>query len=182
VLLSVVLRPDVDPAGLGLVSLAAGAAMAEAIAGTAGLDAHCKWPNDLLVGEAKVGGILAESDVEGGTVRHVVLGVGVNLDPPAGVPDAAGIGADDEERLVTAFVGRMAALLGDEPAAIVEAWRARADTLGRRVEATTVEGVVVRGVAADVDPTGALLVDGDADAGRVRVAFGDVTHLRTDPV
>jgi BirA family biotin operon repressor/biotin-[acetyl-CoA-carboxylase] ligase len=181
VLLSVVLRPVVDPAALGLVSLAAGAAMADAIAWVAGLRVSCKWPNDLIVNGGKVGGILAASDVDREGVRHVVLGAGVNLEPPDGVPEAAGIGQINEERLVTEFIGRLATLVDGEPTAIVEAWRDRSDTLGRRVEATTGEGVVVRGVAADVDPTGALLVDGDADAGRVRVAFGDVTHLRTDP-
>lgn len=174
-LLSVVVRPTFDAEHLGLVSLAAGAAMAEAVSRTAGVAVRCKWPNDLLVGDAKVGGILAESELDGGSVRFVVVGVGVNLEPPEDVPGAAGIGEVDEVGLVSNFLRGLDALLAAQPAAILEGWRARADTLGRRVEATTVEGTVVRGVAADVDADGALLVE--TDGGRARIAFGDVAHV-----
>lgn len=178
VLFSLVLRPSLDAELLGLVPLAAGAAMANAASEAAGLDVRCKWPNDLLLDGAKVGGILAESELDGAAVRHVVVGVGVNLEPPEDVAGAAGIGDVDEEMLVTAFLRSLASLIGGEPNEILDSWRARAYTLGRRVEATTTEGTVVRGVAADVDATGALLVD--TDAGRVRVAFGDVHHLTVD--
>jgi BirA family biotin operon repressor/biotin-[acetyl-CoA-carboxylase] ligase len=178
VMFSVVLRPAIEPERLGVVSLAAGVAMANAITEVVALDVRCKWPNDLLVAGAKVGGILAQSYVDDGAVRHVVVGVGVNLEPPEGLAEAAGIGDADEERLVTTFLRRLASLLGGATDGIVDAWRLRSDTIGRRVEATTVGGTVVRGRAADVDPGGSLLVD--ADAGRVRVAFGDVAHLRAE--
>jgi BirA family biotin operon repressor/biotin-[acetyl-CoA-carboxylase] ligase len=173
-LLSVVLRPALDAERLGLVSLATGAAMADAISRVAGLDARCKWPNDLLVDGAKVGGVLAESELDGPEVRHVVAGVGVNIEPPDEVARAAGIGDVDEELLVSTFLRTLASLLEGE-SGILDAWRARADTLGRHVEATTVDGAVVRGVAADLDADGALLVE--ADGGRARVAFGDVAHV-----
>jgi len=177
-LLSVVLRPAFDPERLGLVSLAVGAAMADAVSRVAGLDARCKWPNDLLVDGAKIGGVLAESELDGPAVRHVVAGLGVNLEPPDDVAGAAGIGGVDEETLVTTFLRTLASLLEGGSHGILDAWRARADTLGRHVEATTVDGTVVLGVAADVDADGALLVD--ADGGRVRVAFGDVAHVAVD--
>jgi BirA family biotin operon repressor/biotin-[acetyl-CoA-carboxylase] ligase len=174
-LCSVVLRPTLRPERLGLVSLAAGAAIAEATSRAAALDVRCKWPNDLLVHGDKVGGILAESELHGTAVRHVVVGVGLNLEPPDDVAGAAGIGDVDEQRLLTAFLRRLASLLEGRPGSILEAWRAVADTLGRQVEGTTVGGVVAHGVAADVDVDGALLVD--TDAGRVRIAFGEVAHL-----
>ncbi|HEX6400633.1 MAG TPA: biotin--[acetyl-CoA-carboxylase] ligase [Actinomycetota bacterium] len=179
VMLSVILRPALEPARVGLLSLAAGAAMAGAASEAAALDVRCKWPNDLLADGVKVGGILAEADLDGDAIRHVVVGVGVNLEAPDGVADAAGIGAVDEERLVTAFVRELASTLEGDPAAILEAWRARADTLGRRVEATTVDGTVVRGLARDVDATGGLLVE-VTDGDPVRIAFGDVRHLRPE--
>jgi BirA family biotin operon repressor/biotin-[acetyl-CoA-carboxylase] ligase len=178
VLLSVVVRPTFDAEHLGLVSLAAGAAMSEAVSQTAGVAVRCKWPNDLLIDDAKVGGILTESQLDGGSVRFVVVGVGVNLEPPEDVPGAAGIGAVDEVDLVTNFLRSLEALLAAAPAAILDGWRARADTLGRWVEATTVQGAVVRGVAADVDGDGALLVD--TDGGRARIAFGDVAHVAVE--
>jgi BirA family biotin operon repressor/biotin-[acetyl-CoA-carboxylase] ligase len=179
VLLSVVLRPSFDAERVGLVSLAAGAAMADAVSEVAGVDVRCKWPNDLLLHGAKVGGVLAESELDGATARHVVVGVGVNLEPPDDVAGAAGIGDVDEENLVTAFLRRLHSLLAGDPARILDAWRARADTLGRRVDATTVDGTVVRGIATDVDPTGALAIDVRGH-GIARVAFGDVHHLSLD--
>jgi len=178
-LCSVVLRPSLDPERLGLVSLAAGVAMAGEAAALSGLRVRCKWPNDLVVGEAKVGGILGSTEVVGGRVRHVVVGVGVNLETPDGVPGAGAIGDVDDQQLLTGYLRRLRALLDGPSEAIVEGWRTASDTLGRRVEATTVGGEAVRGVAADLDDTGALLVD--TDAGRARVAFGDVRHLRAEP-
>jgi BirA family biotin operon repressor/biotin-[acetyl-CoA-carboxylase] ligase len=73
VLVSVLLRPEVDPARLPELSLVAGGAVAEAIADVTGIEPAIKFPNDVLVGGRKVAGILAESS-EG----RVVLGIGVN--------------------------------------------------------------------------------------------------------
>jgi BirA family transcriptional regulator, biotin operon repressor / biotin---[acetyl-CoA-carboxylase] ligase len=73
VLVSVLLRPEVDPARLPELSLVAGGAVAEAIAEVTGIEPAIKFPNDVLVGGRKVAGILAESS-EG----RVVLGIGVN--------------------------------------------------------------------------------------------------------
>jgi BirA family transcriptional regulator, biotin operon repressor / biotin---[acetyl-CoA-carboxylase] ligase len=177
-LCSVVLRPELDPDRLGLVSIAGGTAMAEALSAIADLDVRCMWPNDLFVEEAKVGGVLAESEVAGDLVRHVVVGVGVNVDAPDGVPGAGGIGEVDVEALLGSYLFSLGELMsGLEEIAF--RWAAVSRTLGRRVEATTVGGDAVRGVAADLDDTGALLVD--TDAGRVRVAFGEVHLLRDGP-
>ena len=78
-LVSVLLRPDVEPARLPELSLVAGRACAEAIAEVAGLETEVKFPNDVLVGGRKVAGILAEAS-EG----RVVLGIGVNVRQAAG--------------------------------------------------------------------------------------------------
>jgi BirA family biotin operon repressor/biotin-[acetyl-CoA-carboxylase] ligase len=174
---SVVLRPPWDADRVGLVSLAAGAAMAEAASEASGAEIRCKWPNDLLAGAEKVGGILGEGSVSSGGIDHVVVGVGVNLDVPAGVPGAGGIGAVDEEMMLGDFLRRLRSLMDGDAAAIVDRWRAVSATLGRRVEATTVSGGVARGIAVDLDETGALVVE--TDAGRVRVAFGEIEHLET---
>ncbi len=174
-LCSVVLRPSWEPDRVGLVSLAAGAAMAEAASEASAREVRCKWPNDLMVGESKVGGILGEAEITDGRIGHVVLGIGVNLDPPEDVPGAGAIGRVDEEALLTGFLQRFRQLVEDSPEEILRRWRAVSATLGRRVEAATVGGDTARGVAVDLDETGALLVDsGD---GRVRVAFGEIQHL-----
>jgi len=176
---SLVLRPALEPDRVGSVSLAAGVAMAEAATEVSGLEIRCKWPNDLMTGESKVGGILGEVEVTAGRIGHVVLGIGVNLDAPEDVEGAGAIGPVDDEALLGGFLQRLRSLLEGSAEEIVRRWRAISATLGRRVEATTVGGETVRGVAADLDETGALLID-TAD-GRVRVAFGEIRHLR-DPV
>lgn len=177
---SLVLRPSSTPDRLGLMSLAAGVAMAEAAAGASGKAVRCKWPNDLLVGESKVGGILGEAEIIEGRIRHVVVGVGVNLDAPEGVEGAGAIGDVEEEALLTGFLKRFRSLVEGSLEEIPDRWRAVSHTLGRTIEGTTVDGNSVRGVAADLDDTGALLIDTEEPGGRVRVAFGEIQHLGVD--
>jgi BirA family biotin operon repressor/biotin-[acetyl-CoA-carboxylase] ligase len=178
-LCSLVLRPDWPPAQVGLVSLAAGAAMAEAISEIAGLEIRCKWPNDLMAGDTKIGGILGEAQVSAEAIAHVVVGIGVNIDVPEGVPGAGAIGNVDEETLLASFLRRCSSMIGASADEIVNRWRAVSQTLGRRVGATTVDGDVARGVAVDIDDTGSLLID--TDAGPARVAFGEIEHLDVAP-
>ena len=78
-LVSVLLRPDVEPARLPELSLVAGRACAEAIAEAAGIETEVKFPNDVLVRGRKVAGILAEA-----SDGRVVLGIGVNVSQDAG--------------------------------------------------------------------------------------------------
>jgi BirA family transcriptional regulator, biotin operon repressor / biotin---[acetyl-CoA-carboxylase] ligase len=172
---SLVLRPALRPDSVGLMSLAAGAAMAEAASEASGREVRCKWPNDLMVGESKVGGILGETEIESGRLRHVVLGIGVNLDEPEDVMGAGAIGTVDEEALLTAFLRRFRSMIESSPEEILSRWRAVSATLGRGVEATTVGGDTARGIAADLDETGALLIE--TEAGVVEVAFGEIHHL-----
>jgi BirA family biotin operon repressor/biotin-[acetyl-CoA-carboxylase] ligase len=164
-----------DPDRVGLVSLAAGVAMAEAASDLSAREVRCKWPNDLVSEGSKVGGILGETEIREGRLLHVVVGIGVNLEAPDEVPEAGGIGRVVEETLLTSYLRRFRALLQGPPSEIRDRWRAISDTLGRRVEATSVGGDVVRGVAADLDETGALLVE--TEAGPARVAFGEIQHL-----
>src|SRR5262249_56857391 len=67
-------RVAVPPARRGWIPLLTGVAVASAVAGTAGLDARLKWPNDVLVGDRKLAGILAEQAADA-----IVVGVGVNV-------------------------------------------------------------------------------------------------------
>ena len=73
---SLVLRPAMRPDRLGLLTLLAGAAWAEAATDATGVEVRCKWPNDLLVAGRKVGGVLAESSLQDDQVRWVVIGSG----------------------------------------------------------------------------------------------------------
>ena len=76
---SVLLRPHLPPAQVLLLSLAAGLALRSAVLEATGLNADLKWPNDLLLGNKKFCGILTEMHSEVTRVRHVVVGIGLNV-------------------------------------------------------------------------------------------------------
>jgi BirA family transcriptional regulator, biotin operon repressor / biotin---[acetyl-CoA-carboxylase] ligase len=179
-LFSFVLRPDLPPAKTGLLSLLAGATMAEAIRATTGRRVTCKWPNDLLLRDgAKVGGILLESSVVDGAVRYVVVGVGVNLEPPDGEEGAGGVGRTPLRALLEAFMVRFAPVYTVADASfgqrVGNAWLPISATIGQLVRAETVDGREVEGRAIGIDDFGSLLLS--TDDGEVRVGFGEIEHL-----
>ncbi len=180
-LFSMVLRPGIEAAAAGLLTLLAGASMARALRRTTGADVVCKWPNDLRVGEAKVGGILAGSVVRDGAVEHVVLGVGVNLGAAPEVPGAGAASAADPADVLGRFLEDFARdyRSADLRSVVATRYRPLCATLGRRVRASTVEGELVEGVAEDLDELGGLLVR--TDAGQRTVRFGEVQHLDSLP-
>ncbi len=77
--LSVLLRPNIAPADVLWLSLAAGLAVREAIRQVTSLEVDLRWPNDLLFGAKKFCGILTELNAEVTRVRHVVIGIGINV-------------------------------------------------------------------------------------------------------
>jgi BirA family transcriptional regulator, biotin operon repressor / biotin---[acetyl-CoA-carboxylase] ligase len=138
------------------------------------------------VGDRKVGGILTDAAVEGAALRHLVLGIGVNLsmapeDFPSEVRStatslAAAGGPDDAERLLASFLRLFRPACERLPVEAVERYRRVCTTLGRRVRARTTEGEEIRGTAVDLDRRGGLVVE--TSDGRQTVAFGEVAHLR----
>jgi BirA family biotin operon repressor/biotin-[acetyl-CoA-carboxylase] ligase len=176
---SLVLRPQLRADRLGLLTLLAGAAWAEAATDATGLEVRCKWPNDLVLDERKVGGLLAESSVEDDKVRWVVIGSGVNLADP-GVEGSAGLGAVDPAPLLGGFLRRFAQAYAMPAAAfddaVVGRWSTISATLGRLVTAVAADGVRRRGTAVAVDRAGRLVVE--TDDGPVAIASDDIEHLR----
>jgi BirA family biotin operon repressor/biotin-[acetyl-CoA-carboxylase] ligase len=181
-LVSLLLRPLLPPRRAPLITLAAAAAIIEAAEVP---ELRSKWPNDLVVGERKVGGILAETAISAGALRHVILGIGLNVamspgDFPPEVRESASSIAPLEQgdvgHLLTAFLGRFRPMYEALPRGVVERYRAVCATLGRRVRATTAQGAHVEGLAKGLDQDGGLLVE---VGGAVRaVSFSEVEHLR----
>ncbi len=177
---SLVLRPPLPPERAGLLSLLAGAAVAGACREVCGAPVGCKWPNDLLLRDRKVGGVLAESRIAEGEFEHVVVGVGINLaQAPKDVREAAAIGGCDQLELLTGFLGSFRRMY--QPAhpafagAVLARYREVSLTLGAEVRAETVGGRTVEGRAVDLDEGGGLIVE--TQSGREVVAFGEVEHL-----
>ncbi len=179
-LMSVLLRPDLPADQRHLVVIAAALAMAEAVEAETGVTAGLKWPNDLLVGDRKLAGILAEASGDA-----VVVGIGVNLhweDVPDELTEIAtacnleGGRPTTREAVLGAFLAgyqtRLANLIATRAS-----YEARLVTIGRRVRIEQPAGVLV-GVAVGIDAAGHLLVRSD-DETTVTVAVGDVVHVRT---
>jgi BirA family biotin operon repressor/biotin-[acetyl-CoA-carboxylase] ligase len=147
-----------------------------------GPEVSCKWPNDLMLGERKVGGILGEAELEGEAFAFVVLGAGVNLRAaPSEVAGAGALDGVDAAALLEGFLGHFAARYEPgHPAfagAVLEGYRGVSATIGRSVQAITADGHLdVTGEAVDVDETGALIVR--TDGGLKAVGSGEVEHLR----
>jgi BirA family transcriptional regulator, biotin operon repressor / biotin---[acetyl-CoA-carboxylase] ligase len=184
--MSAVMRPAAH--AVGLLTIAAGVALADGIQTATGLRPQLKWPNDVYMDGRKLAGILAEAGTSAAGVQHVVLGCGVNLMPAAYPAPVAARATSIESELgrpidrglllvecLAALHVRYRELQSNAGAAVIGRWRERAvSTFGRRVE-WDVAGVTRRGVAEGVDDTGALLVrDGTT---RARVISGEVRWL-----
>lgn len=188
-LISVILRPHLGAPQIHRLTMIAGLAMAEAIEAETGLWVALKWPNDLLIGEAKVGGVLAEAALVGDRVEYAVVGLGlnVNLDPtqlPGPLLAAASslsqaLGRRVARRpLLQAFLRALERRYQQLQAGILphREWAGRLTMLGRPVIVTVGEEVL-EGVAEGVDGDGALLVR-LADGSLRLVVAGDVTSVR----
>lgn len=189
-LVSVLLRPRLAADEVHVVTMAAALALVDAVRLVAGVDADLKWPNDLLVDERKLAGLLAEVDITaGGVVRAVVVGVGCNVTWegfPSELEDTA-TACDREagrhvERaaLLDGFLAQLAARI-ETLDTVPGDYRARLATIGRQVRVELTDRTL-EGVATGVDDHGRLVVQPSAGPS-VTVAAGDVVHLRgvTDP-
>ena len=184
---SVLLRPPVPRDSWGWLPLLTGLAVVTPVAEMSGLELGLKWPNDVLVDDRKLAGVLAEVVDD-----TVVLGIGLNVSLRADelpVPTATSLvleGSDitDREPLLRAVLrepeGRYRAFVaadGDvERAGLLTAYRSACWTLGRQVRVTLPGGRSLEGAAVDVDLAGRLVVR-TAD-GVQSLAAGDVVHVR----
>ena len=176
-LVSVLLRSAPDP---GRVVMAAGVALALAVEQVAGVAAGLKWPNDLVVDDRKLAGLLAEREGDA-----LVVGAGCNVNWESFPSELAGTAtacnleagrAVDRDALLVAYLEAFAALL-DDGGVILDAYRDRLATLGRRVRVDHVAGGSLVGVATAVADDGALVVRDDAGSEHT-VTAADVVHLR----
>ena len=192
-LVSILIPSPADPSDAPLASLAAAVAMVGALREACGVDARCKWPNDLTVGGRKLGGILAEMRVQGGRPDRLVVGVGVNVLQGAGdLPEALRAtatsvsiegGRTDLAPLLRSYLAGLRTLYRPaEPsfaAAILARYRPACETIGMRVRAVGSDGRAVEGPAIAVGDAGELIVDvGGATAA---ITFGEVVHVRPSP-
>lgn len=182
--LTLLLRPPLPPAELPKLTLIAAVAVVEAIQAATGLQTGIKWPNDIIFQGKKLGGILTEMETESDCMRHVVLGLGLNLNTPAFPEHLRDIATSlantgrTYSRLATirAFLETMDNLYGRflrlEFPALLDRWRQLTVTLGKTVTIRQ-GGEVLTGHALDVASDGALLL-ARPDGSVVKVLSGEI--------
>ncbi|NDL59913.1 biotin--[acetyl-CoA-carboxylase] ligase [Phytoactinopolyspora mesophila] len=187
---SFLLRPrDVPVERWPWLPLLVGVAAVDAVVGLTGVGAKLKWPNDVLVDERKLAGILVER-VDTPQGAAAVAGIGLNVTqrrdqlPPTAtslfLEGAAGI---QPAEMLEALGDRLAERYaewhdhrGDPAAGIAPAYRQRCATLGRQVRVEFPGSDAAEGVAADIDDTGRLVLQTGTE--RRVIGAGDIVHLR----
>jgi BirA family biotin operon repressor/biotin-[acetyl-CoA-carboxylase] ligase len=187
---SVLLRPAGVPAARrGWLPLLTGVAVASAVRSATGVPAGLKWPNDVLVGPAKLAGILAEL-----AGNAIVVGVGLNVSSTRAELPATGAtslwlqGAAEPDRaaVLVAILREfeywyLRWLAGGDPgdadaSGLRAEYRRHCTTLGRSVRVELPGGGLLAGQASDIDDLGRLLVS--AEDGMHAISAGDVVHVR----
>lgn len=187
---SIVLRPKIDMRFLPLITLMTGVAVYDALA-EFGLKPDIKWVNDILIGDKKICGILAET-AETKTGLAVIVGIGINLTPQnfpaeiadtatsveaASVPGAAAVGY--VETTLTKYLDCWYTNLCGEngPAKILNEWRKRSSYFSGKSVRVTLEHEVFDGITDGLEENGALRVMTSDGSLRI-VQAGDVERIR----
>ena len=180
---SILLRPTTRQNYWPLITFMAALAVGDALREACGLGTDIKWPNDILSGERKICGILAEA-IDTPSGRAVILGIGINLTENAFPPELANVAtsvseatgsAPEREQILAALLTALShwySLL-DNPSLIIDAWSNRSSyALGKLVQVSNGDDVW-QGTTAGVEPDGAL---------RLRTSSGDIKLVRAGDV
>ena len=189
---SVILRPQVEPEKGQLITLMAGVSIAKAIERQTELSPRVKWPNDVLINDKKVAGILLEARVSGARIGYAVIGFGINANNGRGdLPEDIRANASSLRMELKKTVDRGALVIeifseleklyhnfqrGDF-SVILEQWRHYSSTLGQRVRIWR-KDKATEGLAFDLTENGGLLVR-LPEGKQIVFHAGDIEHLKT---
>jgi BirA family biotin operon repressor/biotin-[acetyl-CoA-carboxylase] ligase len=164
--LSVLLRPNRLAAEAGMFALLAGIAVAEAVEFLTRFTVTLKWPNDVLLGQAKFAGILIDAAPAGATLDWLVIGIGINLREAPGIEgrNTTALGEHGVELtpeiVANAVLERLGKWIDAPSAAIRAAWLSRAHAIGTPIEVRA-GGQMLQGGFAGLTPTGELLLQSE---------------------
>ncbi|MBU1147591.1 MAG: biotin--[acetyl-CoA-carboxylase] ligase [Candidatus Omnitrophica bacterium] len=184
---SIILRPDILPREVSLITLISALSVAKAVRETAGLSAYIKWPNDILINGLKVCGILTELNGETDKVNFVIAGIGININTKKELlPDGSTSIAEERHCHVSRLEFVKAVLVNldryykvfnkGEIGDILSEYKKLSAVLDRRVQ-INYHNRLISGQAIDVDKDGALILRLDSGFNE-RVLAGDVVMLR----
>ena len=186
---SSILRPNLDPRYLPLITLMTGVAVNDSLKEFA-LSPDIKWVNDVLIGDDKISGILAET-VETPTGLAVIVGIGINLKSssfPDEIADTATsievetgkrVSPDEMAEVLTRYLTYFYEMLCGENGSseIVQNWRSRSSYFSGKQVRVTLDGSTFEGVTDGLEENGALRVK-RTDGSVTIVQAGDVERLR----
>ncbi len=179
---TLVIRPEIPPAWSYRYNFAASLELARTIRTMLNVKVDVKWPNDLLIGEKKVSGMLSEMDAEADQVSFINIGLGLNVnnDISMDVPNAVSLRQIagrpiSRKKLLGAFLDNFKKRISaDSLESVVADWKKQTVTLNRAVTIVTPQESI-SGIAVDVDENGGLLIR--LDSGELRtVVYGDCFH------
>lgn len=188
VMMTTIMPYDLPNSVLPALGYWAGLCVADAIVKACDTWPTLKWPNDLMLGPTKVSGILIEGRTSGAFTRAVV-GVGINVNRPASVPDeienvaawlsdSAGRAFDRADviaELLREYDERYEMLLS-QPRDVIHEWSRRSAIAGRHLRVSSAQGdLLYEGIARGLSDDGALLLE--TQDGPVTVRLGDVAAL-----
>jgi BirA family transcriptional regulator, biotin operon repressor / biotin---[acetyl-CoA-carboxylase] ligase len=176
---TLVLRPPLRPQDSGRVNFLTSIVLAKALQAHCGIKAGVKWPNDILVENRKIAGMLSEQATEGTRVHYVNIGIGLNVnnDPTSVEPNATSLKklmgkpvlrAPLLSRFLDDLERDMNAMSWEET---LDDWRNLTVTLNRQVQIVTARETV-EGTAVDIDNTGALILQ-LANGTQKKIVYGD---------
>jgi len=185
--LTLLLRPKILPNQSPLLTILAAVSVIEAIKESSRIDAQIKWPNDLLIHQKKIGGILTELSAEMDQIKFVLIGIGINVnnDKRTLPPGATSLKEQKKEainrvallqELFLKFESNYLLFQKKGGRNLIEKWRDYNLTLGKRVK-VSYRNRQIEGEALDIDTDGGLLLRSDAGLTQ-KVTAGDVVHCR----
>jgi BirA family biotin operon repressor/biotin-[acetyl-CoA-carboxylase] ligase len=184
---SLILRPSLEPRQLPLITLMAAVAVYDILLKGFLIRPDIKWPNDIIVAERKICGILAEA-VDTPRGLAVILGIGINLKTETPIENATSLEIEstfpvNRDEIVDVLTDHLATgyerLLSD-PNAIIDDWKQRSSYFeGKAVQATLGPDSVLSGITDGLEANGALRIK-RADGTVSIVQAGDVERLRSD--
>jgi BirA family transcriptional regulator, biotin operon repressor / biotin---[acetyl-CoA-carboxylase] ligase len=184
--MSIILKPPLK--NLPQLVMVASLAVIRAIKQVAGLEAHIKWPNDVLIKGKKVCGILIENEVKGSEVNFADIGIGINVNfNPLGHPEIADIATSLSHEAATeiSYVELAANLLNELERLYLEAqagapvhkeWQENMETLGKQIK-VDIGKTVEQGTAETVTEKGNLILR-RVNGSLAEIVAGDVTVIK----
>jgi BirA family biotin operon repressor/biotin-[acetyl-CoA-carboxylase] ligase len=184
---SVILRPDILPKEVPGITLFSALSVAKTIREMLSLDAFIKWPNDVLINNQKICGVLTEMNAETDKINFVIIGIGINIntkkeDLPKGatsIMEELGRELSRVEAVRSIFknLDKYYKLFkSGDVGEIIKEYKEFSNFLGTRVQ-VAYHDTKIEGYAIDVDNDGALILRMDSGLNE-RILAGDVTMLR----